>query len=75
MLTTDQHGKDLEEGMAFSRNGGGAGEPGLQGLCGKGERKIDFEANSWGLELILRNAELGQCCRKAMEISSKSCKS
>lgn len=35
MLTTDQRGKDLEEGMAFSRNGGGAGEPGLQGLCGK----------------------------------------
>lgn len=40
MLTTDQRGKDLEEGMAFSRNGGGAGAPGLQGLCGKGERKI-----------------------------------
>lgn len=61
--------------MAFSRNGGGAGEPGLQGLCGKGERKIQCEANSRGLELTLRNVELGQCCRKAMETFSKSCKS
>lgn len=42
VLTTDQRGKDLEEGMAFSRNGGGAGGAWAAGFVGKERGKFSI---------------------------------